>query len=342
MSKIIDIENLSGVSKSTISRYFSGQKIRSENKILIEKAIEQLNYNVKLNIDDKTNCKSNTIGIVIPQITDPFFPSIIRRLEKILRESGYMTLISNYDAVPELEEIQVNNMIKKNVDGIILVSSSNMTSHVIECKKKNIPILLLDREIEGVDCDVVMCDHYQATYDALSMVIRKGHKKIGMLRNQDSIYTDEVRYRAYVDALTNHNIEIKPEYVVRAGQIHHDVSREFMRLMNLSDPITVVFASNIYLGFGVLEGIIQNGIKIPEDVSVITFDRLSSFPFMNFIKSISPEFTSIYQPLDEIAEKTAELLLMRINSTGENFTPKKIIVKTSIIMTESIKSLCSK
>lgn len=341
MSTIIDVERLSGVSKSTISRYLRGQSISNEKRLLVEKAIVELDYNINpLASGLKTN-KTNTIGIVIPQITDPFFPPIIKRLEKRLRDNGYRTLISNYDENPLLEVRQVRALIKNRVDGIILVTSSKSSDHIKECMENKIPIILMDRDTVDCNCDTVMSDHYQATYDALSIAIRMGHRKIGIIRGQEGIYTDEIRYKAYVDVLKDHDISYNANYVVRAENIHHDACREFMRLLNLEDPITLVFASNIYLSLGILEGIINNGVKVPEDVSVLSFDRVSSFPFMYFVKSIKPEFACIYQPLDEIADKTVDLLIKRIGSK-EVEEPQHIIVKTSIIMTGSIKPLCTK
>jgi LacI family transcriptional regulator len=339
MSTILDVEKYSGVSKSTISRYLNGHTVRPEKKELIEKAIKDLSYTKNPFASGLKNGKTHTIGILIPEITDFFFPPIISNIEKTLRNIGYQTLISNYGEDPKKEKEILNFLVNKHVDGIIIASSSSTGEHIQKCLDKNIPVVLLDRLIGGFDCDAVTSDHYQGTYDALSRVIRKGHSRIAFIRGEESVHSDKTRFHAYEDALKNHNIEVKPKYVVTAGINEYDVSREFMGLLDLPEPPTLIFLSNLFIAIGGLEAIIENDIKIPDDVSILAFDRISSFPWMNFVKSITPEFSSIYQHLDGIGSNVCTLLLDRIESNGKYKKTKQVIVKTSLIMTDSIKSL---
>jgi LacI family transcriptional regulator len=121
--------------------------------------------------------------------------------------------------------------------------------------------------------------------------------------------------------------------------VEHDATRQFMHLMNLPDPPTLIFCSNVYHTMGAFEAMLEYDLKIPEDVSVIVFDRLSAFPYMGFTESIKPQFASISQPIEEIGSCTAELLLERLENGMDHYEPKSVKLKTSFSMTESVSNL---
>lgn len=339
MSTILDVEKISGVSKSTISRYLRGRNVRDDKKALIESAIKELDYKLNPMASSLKTNKTMTIGIVLPRIADPFFPPIVKEIEKSLRDNGYRTLISNYDDDPLLEIKQVELMRQYRVDGLIVAPTSDMASHLLACEKSGIPVVLIDRDVSSGEFDSVYSDHYQASFDILSFAVRKGHKKIAILRGQDSVFTDVERFRAYKDVLERFNIPFNPDYVAYAGINNHAVSREFMRIIDSKDPPTLIFATNVYMSIGVLEAIIEYGVHIPDEVSVVSFDRLSSFPYMNFVKGFNPEIASVCQNLPLIAEKSVELLLKRINEGIKDGEHQHIEVKSTIVMTDSVKTI---
>ena len=339
MKTILDVERVSGVSKSTISRYLNGVKVNETNKKKIEEAIAQLDYRVN---PMASGLKSNTtkvVGIVLPDITDPFFPPIVKQLERKLREQGYQTLFNNYGNDVEIEKQQVEVLINQRVDGLIIASSSHTGEHIQACIDREIPVVMMDRLIDGVDCDSVTVDNHEAIIYAMATAIRHGHRKIGIISGQKHVYSDKIRLNAYIDALQRHNIEIREDYMVRADITTHDANRQFMQLVNMDNPPTLIFCCNVYISAGAMEAMFINKLKIPDEISVMCFDRLSSFPYYSFLKSLQPEFASITQPLDEIANTTAKLLLERMQNNLECTPPRHVVLKTSFHMTNSIKDL---
>lgn len=339
MSTILDVEKKSGVSKSTISRYLNGKNVTEENRVRIEKAIKELDYRINPLASGLKTKKTKVVGVVIPDISEPFFPPIVRRLEKRLREQGYQTLINNYGDDTLLEKTQVEVLVNQRVDGLILVSSCQSGEHVQACMEKGIPVVMLDRVIEGLECDTVTVDNYQASYDAVSLAIRKGHRKIAIMRVNGGFSPDQQRYRGYVDALNGHNIEIRPEYMVFADIAEDDAKRQFMFLMNLPEPPTLIYCTNANLSVGGFAAILEFGLKVPDDISVLSFDRLSSLPYYSFVHSIHPEFSSICQPMNLLAEEAANLLLQRIENNTNYETPIRRELRTNLFMTDSIKDL---
>lgn len=338
MATILDVENKSGVSRSTISRYLNGKKVTEENRKRIEQAINELSYQRNPLASGLKSSKTYTVGCVLPDITDPFFPQIIKVFQKHMRENGYQTILNNYGNDLNLEIDQVKMLANKRVDGLVVATGNKDGSHIKECLDNNLPVVLLDRLIKDLECDSVTIDNYQATYDAISLAIRKGHTKIGYIRGPH-IYTDIVRFEGFKDALSINGVELKDEYVVDADIVEHDATRQFMRLMNISSPPTLIFCSNVYLAVGALEAMIEYGLDIPREISLMTFDRVSSFPYYGFTRCIKPEFSSIYQPLKQMGIKTAETLLKRMDCGMENYKAMNIELKTSFMMTESVADI---
>jgi LacI family repressor for deo operon, udp, cdd, tsx, nupC, and nupG len=165
-----------------------------------------------------------------------------------------------------------------------------------------------------------------------------GHRKIGYIRGKD-LYTDIARWQGYFDAIKKNGIEYNQDYIVVAELFEHDSARQFMRLMNLSDPPSLIFCSNVYHTMGAFEAMLEYKLNIPKDVSIMAFDQLSSFPYLGFTNSIKPQFASISQPLAEIGMKTAELMLTRLEKGMKDYEPMEITLKTSFQMTESVLNI---
>ena len=134
-------------------------------------------------------------------------------------------------------------------------------------------------------------------------------------------------------------VDFREEYVVSADLVEHDATRQFMRLMNLPQPPTLIFCSNVYLALGAFEAILEYKLNIPKDVSVMSFDRLSTFPYFGFVRSIEPEFSSIDQPLKMIGITAAEILLKRLSLGMGNYESMNIELKTSFYMTNSVANM---
>lgn len=338
MKTIIDVEKMSGVSRSTISRYLNGKPVRPDNKEKIEKAIKELHYKRNPMASGLKSSKTYTVGCVLPDITDPFFPGIMKVFQEKMLRKGYQTIFNTYGNDGQLEVEQVRTLASNRIDGLVVASSVKDGAHIQKCLDADIPVVLVDRIIEGLDCDSVTVDNFQSVFDAINLAIRKGHRKIGYIRG-DELYTDNIRFKGYEEALKSNGIEITPEYVITAELIEHDSTRQFMHLLNLADPPTLIFCSNVYHSMGAIDAMLEYDLDIPKDVSVLSFDLLSSFPYYGFMKAIKPQFASIIQPMEEIGSKTAELLLHRINNGMKEYSPIHTELKTIFSMSDSIADL---
>lgn len=337
MSTIMDVEKKSGVSHSTISRYLNGKNVTEENRIKIEKAIAELSYERNPMASGLKARKSYTVGMVLPSINDPFFPKLVEGFQTYMRKHGYQTIINSADNDPKQEIEQVQILANKRVDGLVVASVSKDGAHIRECLDNGLPVILLDRLIDGLKCDSVTVDNYRAAYDAVSLCVRKGHSRFAFLGSE--YYTDLQRYKGFQSALKKAGLEIPEEYTAWASISNHDSVRKFMRLLNLASPPDLVFCSNIYHTLGVLEAMLEYKIEIPEEVSILSFDSLEASPFYEFTKCIRPRFTSICQPHEQISIETAKLLLKRIKEGVGDYEPVELELPTSFEIGESIKDL---
>ena len=337
---ILDVEKVSGVSKATISRYLNGKRVNEKNKEKIDKAIKELNYNINPLASGLKSKRTNTVGVIIPIITDQFFPPILRAFENYMSKNNYQMILSNYGNDISLEKKQVKVLANKKVDGIVIASGSYDGEHVQECLDNKIPVVLLDRLISSIKCDSVTVDNYNATFDAMSLAVRRGHKKIAIMRLL-KCYTDDERFKGYKDALEINQLEPRKDYIsgIYNAWDQDSPKREFMRFLNLKDPPTLIFCSNTYLAAGALKARLEYKIKIPEEVSVIVFDQLSQFPYYSFVSLIKPEFSGICQPLEEIGETVGKVLIDRIKKGMDNYKPENIELKTTFRMTDSVADL---
>jgi len=334
---IIDVEQESGVSKSTISRFLRGMTVTEENRVKIENAIKKLNYKINPMASGLKSSKTFSVGVILPDITDSFFPPIIKEFEHCMLEHGYHVILSDYANSREKEIIQLGLLSDKMVDGIVLATSNIKADHIKACIDHGVPVIMLDRLIAGFSCDSITVDNFNASYRAVRECINLGHIKIAAVHGH--FYTDGERIKGVKKALKDSKLPIRDEYF-RKLNLHIDKPEEAIEeLLDLTDPPTLLFCSNIYVGIGALKVRLKRNLKIPGELSVLVFDDISTFPNHDYVTYIKPEFSSITQPVSEIGKYAAELLLQRMKDADKNHEAVNIELKTRLKITQSVANI---
>lgn len=334
---ILDVEKESGVSKSTISRYLHGRSVNKDNKIKIERAIKKLNYKINPLASGLRSSKTFSVGVVLPDITDSFFPPIIKEFERCMSANGYNVILSDYGNDPEKEISQLEMLSDKRIDGVVVATSNTRGSHIQTCLNNNLPIILLDRLLPDIDCDSITVDNFNSTYTAITECIKLGHTKISAVYCQ--YYTDSERIRGLVKAMKDNGINPDSAKLINIDLNRDNPEESITRLLDMKERPSLLFCSNIYIGIGALKVRLQRNLRIPEDISVLSFDDIATFPNHDYISYIRPEFSSISQPLTEIGKYAAELLLERIKNPGSEYKAVNIELKTKLKMTGSVAEL---
>ena len=313
MATIKDVARLAGVSVSTISKYLNGGNVLEENAEAIRKAITELDYRVNPFARSLKTQKSKAIGVLLPEMTPPFFGSVVMSLDRTLRENGYHTLISCYSSSYGLERENLQFLINNGIDGLIY-APENITAEEFYDLTANcsIPTVQVVRMVQGVSSDTVLVDNSDAAYNAVTHLINQGHRRIATITGPKGVYSAMERLVGYLRALSDHgilyddNLVISGQYEFATGYLALDT------LLKLPDPPTAVFVTNYDFTIGMVTAARERGINIPEDLDIFGFDCVEICTMMQ------PPLPVVHQPEQEIGRIAAEYMIQRLEGyTGE-------------------------
>ena len=329
-----DIARRTGLGLATISSYFNGGNVREKNRIKIEEAIEELHYEVnEVARGLKTNA-TRTIGVVIPELNNTFFAEIITGMEDVLRSHGYATIVCDCRTDKKLEREAVEFLIRRRVDGIINMPVDEEGNHLKRFQKMGKPIVLIDRKIQGIDCDSVLVDNKKAAEDAVRYFIGRGHRNIGIIGGPEEVFTAQERMAGYYKALESAGIPVRESLIWHGDYTIQGGVRGLEELVQNNPEMTAVFVTNYEMTMGAMIGVNELGIRIPEQLSMIGFDNLQ------FARACNPKLTIVAQPTDGIAREVAKVMLNHLENAGETsgelFSEK---LETEIIAGKSVRVL---
>ena len=329
-----DIARRTGLGLATISSYFNGGNVREKNRIKIEEAIEELHYEVnEVARGLKTNA-TRTIGVVIPELNNTFCAEIITGMEDVLRSHGYATIVCDCRTDKKLEREAVEFLTRRRVDGIINMPVDEEGNHLKRFQKTGKPIVLIDRKIQGINCDSVLVDNKKAAEDAVRYFIERGHRNIGIIGGPEEVFTAQERMAGYYKALESAGIPMSESLIWHGDYTIQGGVRGLEELVQNNPEMTAVFVTNYEMTMGAMIGVNELGIRIPEQLSMIGFDNLQ------FARACNPKLMIVAQPTDGIAREVAKVMLNHLENAGEKpgelFSEK---LETEIIAGKSVRVL---
>ena len=320
----MDVANHANVSKATVSRVINhNPKVANQIRQRVLQSIQELGYHPNAFARNLAGNTSNVIGLILPDITNPYFPVIARGIEDAAHQEGFSMFISNTDNSPSIEQEYIQKMVDQQVGGIILISSILDEDKVNELCKLKIPFVLCDRFLSDTPFDTVSIDHYKASYEAVLHLIGMGHRKICHLSGPGIVQSAEMRRRAYSDAMKEHNLEP----CIRIGDFSYESGYQLMTSILKESTPTAVFAANDLLAMGAMNAIQEQNLKIPQDISVIGFDDIL------FAQMSNPKLSTISIPAYQIGVTAVGMLVERIK--GERSVAKNLILEHKFIQRES-------
>jgi LacI family transcriptional regulator len=315
LANIYDVARRASVSVATVSAVFNKSSYVSpalEEKV--QRAIRELNYSPNLLARSMAKQQTLTLGVLIPDAANPFFPEIVRGIEDCANAAGYSILLGSSDNEAPKEEVYLRLFLSKRVDGILLVKAPGpMSPDLLKGLRLNTPpVVLVDREFPTLGADTVVADDFGGGFAATKHLLDLGHKRIGLVRGISGTSTSDGRLRGYQDALSGKKIAVESSLIVE-GDYGID-SGYAAGLKLLAQRPTAVVVTNYMMTIGFLKAMDQLGLSCPQDVSIVSYDDFiwnDVFP---------PKLTSIVQPKYAIGHTSAEILLARI--AGKHKRPK--------------------
>ena len=313
MATIKDVARQAGVSISTVSKYINGGNLRPDKAKAIREAIADLAYRVNPCARNLKSQKSPSVGVLLPDMTAPFYGNVVMALDKALREKGYHTLISCYGSNHGLERENLNFLIRNGIDGLIYAPEDLSGEEFYELTENyNIPVVQIDRIVQGVETDAVLVDNADAVYQAVCRLVEKGHRRIACITGPKSVFSAKERLVGYLRALSDCNILYNDELVISGQNEFATGYRACEVLMRTDPPPTAIVTTNYDITVGLITAAREMGLHIPEDVDVFGFDCVEICSMMR------PPLPVVHQPEVEIGALAASYLIQRLDGyTGE-------------------------
>lgn len=331
---IYDIAKKANTSTATVSRVLSKSDypVREELRKKIERIAEEMNYIPNVIGRQLKTSESKTIGVIVPSISNPFYSSVVLGIEEIARSRGYHVFLCNSHRSPEVEKKYLKTLFEKQVKGLILSSISRNSDLLKQLIDNGLNVVALDQSIENIKASQIHFDYVKGGFLATELLIQSGHEKIGFISSPLSRPSRKGVYRGFQKALEEYNLPFKEEWIQIAIKEEESTERnyEFMngmrltkRLLEQSQLPTALFTCNDMTAFGVMKALADEGVNVPEDISIVGFDNIE------LSEMVTPSLTTVEQPDYEMGRMASNILLDRLS--GKNTENIDIVLQPKLI-----------
>lgn len=328
---IADIARIANVSKATVSRVINhkSQGVSPETTERILKIINEVGYLPNTLARSIVVDETKTLGLVIPDITNPFFPQMVRGIIHYANAQGYTVFLCDSGNDPLTEEKHVMSLIEKRVDGLILASSAAAESASLQALQHyGVPVVQVDR-IVGSSSASVTIDNRKGMSEATRYFIEKGHRHIAYLGGPKGVSTATQRFDGYLDALSAAGLEQERD-LIRAGEFTIASGAQMMEEVYSRHPeITAVIACCDLIAIGAVKALIHHGVQVPKLCEIIGFDGIE------LADVFDPSISTVRQPVDEMAEEAAKLLIGIV--TGAITSNRHVVFEPSLFLRDTTR-----
>lgn len=325
--RMTDVANLAGVATMTVSRVINGnQHVSAEMRRRVFAAIETLKYRPNAVARSLREQRTRQIGIIIPNISDPFFAVCAQAVSVVAKERGYSLSIAMSGEDPESEFNEAVHMMQRSVEGLIVIPASEGTTRLTENDFSNVPIVTLDRPISTSTFDSVVVQNAAGTRLAVEHLLQHGHRRIAFIGLPLHLYTIQARYNGYCLAMK----EAKATPRTYCGRFEQTEMVDLLKKMTSGrNAVTAIFSANNPTTRSVLHGLATLGVKVPTDIAVAGFDDFETADILN------PSVTVVSQPVIEMGRKGADRLFARILHGNRVQKRKTFILPVEIVFRNS-------
>lgn len=322
---IKEIAKMTGVSITTISQILNnkGERFSAATREKVLDAVKKLSYEPDFFAKNMIIRKTNNIGMIIPKVTDPFFSQIVHGVENTLNEQGYLLLLCNSDNDRQREQVYVEKLIHQSVDGFIIASPNILDTQIFKMMKDSRKaFVLIDRTLNKRNEGNIFVDDFYGGYLATEHLIQLGHRRIGMMTSDDSFYNLIERLQGYKKCMNDYQCPVEDDWIVENTltlQGGYDAAKDL-----LAKSLTAIVCGNDQMAIGAYRAAREAGVRIPADLSIIGYDDIE------ISRYVVPPLTTVSQPIYEIGETAAALLLNKIAHPEERIKNKTLKVELKV------------
>src|SRR3954447_16532322 len=330
MTTMNDVARVADVSIATVSHVINGTRFVSPERVeRVHAAMVELDYTPDATARSLRVGRTDTIGLIVPDNSNPFFGELARWIEDAGFEAGYTTILANSNERSYRERRYISTLLSKRVDGLIITPTAESDDEAVigSRRKLRIPIVVMDRDIDHPSADVVICDNGGGSGDAARHLLELGHKEIACIAGPPGV--PQARLEGFLREAYAGGVDVADDAIV-SGDFHFAGGREAtIALLASSIPFTAVFAANDMMAAGAIRELHAQGLRVPGDVSVVGFDDAP------IAEMLSPTLTTVRQPVQEMADAAVSLLLARVSNGGEASKPTRRVLPTALVVRES-------
>lgn len=324
---IRQVADLAGVSSSTASRVLTQRGYASaEARRRVEEAARALSYEPHLAAQTLKTRASRMVGIVIQDITNPFYAFVAKGIADVTRRSSFAVLLADSQEQRDREAESLRVMAQSRVAGVIVTPTSHSADALRSIQRRGVVVIQVDRTVNGITSDSVVVDNVSGAYAATMHLLGLGHTRIAAITGPNSLTTGRERLRGFEAAIEDSGIPLQPNYV-KVSDFRRDTAECLAReLLHERPRPTAIFAHNNVIAESVLAAIAEHGLRIPEDVAVIGFDDPPWAPLAY------PPLTVVRQPAYEMGAMAADLLIRRLTESSDSGEPTHVVLQPTLVV----------
>jgi len=328
MATMSEVAERAGVSAATVSHVLNGTRnVTDKTRTRVLAAVEELGYRPNRLARSLVSGATHTIGLIIPDSANPFFAELARAIESTMFEQGYNVILCNSDGDSSREILYANVLVDKQVDGLIFVAVGVGTDHLLSLQRRRVPVVVVDREVPGVDVDSVLTDNELGGWLATRHLLELGHRRIACITGPSDITPSAKRVTGFRRAMAEEGVPVDEALVVRGDFQYEGGSQAARTLLGGEDPPSAIFACNDLMAVAVMAAADEMGFALPTGLSVVGFDDI---PLASFVR---PSLTTVHEAKYQMGVLGAKALLERMQGSDE--PSRRTVLSTRLVVRRS-------
>jgi LacI family transcriptional regulator len=325
-----DVARRAGVSPMTVSRVINNApSVRPRTRERVEEVIALMGYIPNRLAQGLISQRTGTIGLILPDVANPFFALVLRAAEITARREGYRVLVCNTEGDVGLERDYIHNLISHQVDGLVIAPVGDRSrTGLLPLLQRKYPLVLLDRAVGGIDCDLVQGDSAGGAQRLVQHLIGVGHRRISMILGPDDVSTTRERYSGYCDALYAAKLPIDRDLIVETTVDLPGGYRAMQQILALQERPSAIFTVNNMTALGAMQALREQGLTVPEAIALVCFDDVEHLAIL------APFMTVVDQPAEAFGTMATQMVLERIGRRAAE-KPRLVRLPTTLIVRTS-------
>ena len=337
VNDIRELAKILNLSITTVSRVLNGKsesyRISSKTAKRVKQVAMEYNYSPSKIARGLKTDKTDTLGLIIPDISNPFFADIAQSVEKEARSKGYSLMLCDSGGLLQIEDELIRLLQSHKVEGIIIAPVGTNFDHIVQVYQSGVPLVVIDRNNPDIDLPYITSDNYQGATDAVNYLISMGHTKIACIQGIPQSQPNKDRVRGYIDACKASGIDVDESFIVGDDFSIENGYLQTRILFSIENQPTAIFALSNLISLGTIKALNEIGLKIPGDISLVSFDEQ---PYSAYLGT---PMTTINQKKSEIGQLAIDVLLKHIISNEFRKKTIHLKLKTDLIIRNSVRKI---